>query len=241
MINAVKIENKKSTQFIAHRGLSGIELENTMPAFTAAGNHSYYGIETDVHVTRDGKFVVFHDDDTKRLSDKNFVISDTDYETIKSLRLKSVKNHTSSDDYEIPDLKDYLSVCAQYDKTAVIELKQRIETKYIKEIYLETEKYHNVKNTIFISFSLENLLDLRRDFPDVNVQYLKENFNDDVLNILKKYKMDLDLGYWVCSKEVIDICHANNIKVNVWTVDNPGDAERLIDYGVDYITSNILE
>ena len=64
MLNTVKIENKKGTKFIAHRGLSGLELENTISAFVAAGNRSYQGIETDVHVTSDGKFVVYHDDNT---------------------------------------------------------------------------------------------------------------------------------------------------------------------------------
>ncbi len=38
-------------RMIAHRGLSGIEMENTCSAFVAAGNRSYFGIETDVHVT----------------------------------------------------------------------------------------------------------------------------------------------------------------------------------------------
>ena len=49
-------------KIIAHRGVSGLERENTCAAFIAAGNRSYYGIETDVHVTKDGKFIVFHDD-----------------------------------------------------------------------------------------------------------------------------------------------------------------------------------
>ena len=41
--------DKKKTVMIAHRGLSGIETENTNSAFVAAGNRSYYGIETDIH------------------------------------------------------------------------------------------------------------------------------------------------------------------------------------------------
>ena len=54
-------------RMIAHRGLSGIELENTCSAFVAAGNRSYFGIETDVHVTADGQFIIIHDDSTKRV------------------------------------------------------------------------------------------------------------------------------------------------------------------------------
>ena len=43
--------DKGSIKMIAHRGLSGIERENTAAAFVAAGNHSYFGIETDVHLS----------------------------------------------------------------------------------------------------------------------------------------------------------------------------------------------
>ena len=49
---------------VAHRGLSGVETENTVAAFVAAANRSYYGIETDVHRTIDGKYVCIHDDNT---------------------------------------------------------------------------------------------------------------------------------------------------------------------------------
>lgn len=52
---------------IAHRGVSGIECENTAAAFVTAGNRSYFGIETDVHRTADGQYIIIHDDDTKRV------------------------------------------------------------------------------------------------------------------------------------------------------------------------------
>ena len=104
MLDTIKIENKNSTQFIAHRGLSGLELENTISAFVAAGNRSYQGIETDVHVTSDGRFVVYHDDTTERLCSENLRITETDYATLKALKLKPQKNRTVGSDFIIPDL-----------------------------------------------------------------------------------------------------------------------------------------
>ena len=64
-MNTIKIE-KKNTKIIAHRGLSGIEPENTNAAFVAAGNRSYFGIETDVHKTLDGEIVISHDAHLRR-------------------------------------------------------------------------------------------------------------------------------------------------------------------------------
>ena len=54
-MNTIKF-NHYGTQVVAHRGLSGIERENTAAAFVAAGNRSYYGIETDIWRTADGHF-----------------------------------------------------------------------------------------------------------------------------------------------------------------------------------------
>ena len=66
-MNTTKFK-KGNVRVIAHRGLSGIERENTNAAFVAAGNRSYYGIETDIHRTADGRFVVCHDNDLFRVS-----------------------------------------------------------------------------------------------------------------------------------------------------------------------------
>ena len=55
MGNTVKIDSGK-TKMIAHQGLYGLERGNTNMAFVAAGNREkYFGIETDVHRTADGK------------------------------------------------------------------------------------------------------------------------------------------------------------------------------------------
>lgn len=58
IMDATKVSSGK-TRMIAYRGVSGLKCENTNAAFVAAENRSYFGIETDVHVTADGKFGEF--------------------------------------------------------------------------------------------------------------------------------------------------------------------------------------
>ena len=70
---------KGKTKLIAHRGLSGIETENTAAAFVAAGNRDYYGIETDVHKTADGKYIIIHDDNTGRVANENLSVEKSDF------------------------------------------------------------------------------------------------------------------------------------------------------------------
>ena len=73
-MDTVKFD-KKSTLVVAHRGLSGIEPENTNASFIAAGNRSYYGIETDIQFTGDNKIICFHDKTAKRLIGENIRIN----------------------------------------------------------------------------------------------------------------------------------------------------------------------
>ena len=69
-MNTIKIDSK-DVLMVGHRGVCGLEPENSIPSFLAACNRSYYGVETDVHVTSDGKFVVIHDDNTARVAFEN--------------------------------------------------------------------------------------------------------------------------------------------------------------------------
>ena len=82
-MNTIKIDSGK-VLMVAHRGVSGIEKENTCSAFVAAGNRSYFGIETDVHRTRDGKFVCIHDDTTGRVAIDNLKVEASTIDTLRS-------------------------------------------------------------------------------------------------------------------------------------------------------------
>ena len=57
-----------TTKFVAHRGLSGVNPENTTPAFEAAGKHgNFYGIECDTHMATAGVWMVAHDPNLETL------------------------------------------------------------------------------------------------------------------------------------------------------------------------------
>ena len=113
-MDTIKI-NKGKTRMIAHRGVSGLELENTCPAFVAAGNRSYFGIETDVHKTADGKHIIIHDDNTGRVAAENIPVEGSTFEQLRALQLKQ-KDGTTRIDLRLPDLGEYLSICRHYEK-----------------------------------------------------------------------------------------------------------------------------
>lgn len=247
MKSTILIPQKQQVKMIAHRGLSGLETENTCAAFVAAANRSYFGIETDVHRTADGKFVVFHDDNLKRMADVELIVEQTDFDTLREVALFSTRFYKPAGekrhDQRIPTLSEYIGICKQYDKTAVLELKNHFEKQDIFKICEEIEAQGWLDRVIFISFDFENLVFVREKHPTQAVQFLTGEVKDfdALIAKLKAHKFDWDAYHQTMTKELVDTCHNAGIRVNVWTVDELVDAERLIDIGVDFITSDILE
>lgn len=238
-MNTLKFD-KKNVKMIAHRGVSGLELENTNAAFVAAGNRSYWGIETDVHRTADGKFIIYHDDNLKRLYGLENVIEKTDYETLRALRFKDLTGQIRAD-LCMPSLKEYIRICKYYEKVCVLEIKNHMEKDDIFRMCREIEEEEYLQNVIFISFDFENLVFVREYRPEQTVQFLFVDFTEEIFENVRSHRFDIDIHYPKLTKEMLDRCHANGIEVNCWTVNEPVDGERLAEWGIDYITSNILE
>lgn len=241
--DTIKI-NSGNTLMIAHRGVSGIERENTCPAFLAAGNRSYYGVETDVHVSRDKQFVVIHDESTKRVSLEavDINVEQSDYAEFKDIVLPDLDGSLVRGDIRIPLLSEYVSICKKYDKKCVLEVKNRFATEDIETMVKQIDALGYIDGMIFISFSWDNCIDLRRLLPDATIQWLTwEDVSADRIEEMVANGFELDIYYKRLNKEAIDLFHSKGIKVNCWTVDDKNDAEALVEMGIDYITTNILE
>lgn len=228
-------------KMIAHRGLSGIEMENTASAFVAAGNRSYYGIETDVHRTADGEFIIIHDDDTKRVALDHLVVEETTYETLRSLRLIDRNWKRGRKDLILPSLQEYIQICKKYEKVSVLELKNHMETEDLVKIIQIINDEGWLENTVFISFDLPNMIRMRQLLPKQELQFLVADYPDWLEETLLKYDLDIDIFSGSLTEERVKRLHDLGIEINVWTVDKLEEAERLARWGVDYITSDIVE
>ncbi len=229
------------TLFIAHRGYSKFEKENTLISFTAAGTiKEFYGIETDIHITTDNHYITIHDENTKRISNNliDINVENNSYKIIKEIILPDIDNSTNRTDLRIPEMIEYFKICKKYNKVAICEFKQEFSKEQIKDILNIIDSINMLENTIFISFHLNALINLRKLTKTQKAQYLLTKFNDDTIKILKENNLDLDIFYQSIDKSIIDLCHENNIKVNIWTVDDLEIAKKFVSWNVDYITSN---
>lgn len=232
---------KNKTYSIAHRGVSGLECENTAAAFVAAGNRSYFGIETDVHKTADGKFIIIHDDNTQRVYAQNLSVENSNYDDLRKLRLKAGDGVTR-EDLCLPSLEEYIRICKTYDKAGVLEFKNPFEKEDIKSVLCTVRELYALEKMIFISFHYDNLVYVKELEPGAAVQYLCScPVDNELIEKLQKYGMDLDNHHQFLDRNTVELLHRNGIKVNCWTVDDKCRAEALSAWGVDYITSNILE
>ena len=227
-------------KMVAHRGLSGLERENTCAAFVAAGNRSYYGIETDIHRTKDGQYIVYHDDNLVRLLGDERIVEEMTFDELRTLRLKD-HDEIVREDLVLPSLVEYIRICKKYDKESVLEIKNHFEPEDIDNVIEIIRAEGWLERTIFISFDLPNCLCLREKLPEQRVQFLVKECTEEVLAVLKEKKLDLDMYYANCTREICDACHEMGAVVNVWTVNDLEAAYKAVLAGVDFITTNFIE
>lgn len=241
-MNTIKLKSG-NVKMIAHRGLSGLEKENTNAAFVAAGNRAkYFGIETDVHVTADKKIIVIHDDNTSRVSTDDLNVESSSYETLRKIRLLDIDGQRGRSDLLLPSLEEYVGICKKYEKYCILELKNPMAPDDVYNIVEDIKAMDYLDHVVFISFALSNLVALREKYPQQSAMYLiGKEWKDEVYEDLEKYNLDLDIDHRILTQEIVDRVHAMGHTVNVWTVNDEERGLQMVEMGVDYITTNILE
>jgi len=133
---------------LIHRGIVNKKYkENILNSFKASFKRGY-GIETDIHLTKDHKFICFHDFTLKRIFKKKLSVKNTKYSQIKKISIKYKK--------PIPLLKDLLTV-SKNKYPLFIEIKPTFSKKILKKLLNETSKF---SKCTFISFKHKNIYNL---------------------------------------------------------------------------------
>ncbi len=228
-------------RLVAHRGLSGLEKENTCAAFLAAGLRGYWGVETDVQPTADGRFVCSHDADLRRVSGAGFDIRSHSLAETQAVPLPDPDGATFRSDLRVPLFEDYLAICRKYGRVPVVELKGPFGSRTVRKVVALVRGAGLLDRAVFISFHWSDCERVRRICPDNEVLFLGgpdpaiPMERHAALRIGADYRADL------VTPELVGAFHAAGLRVNAWTVDTLAGAARLLDMGVDLITTDILE
>lgn len=222
----------------AHRGgsfhpeLEG--LENTMAAFRHAVDLGYVYLETDVHVTRDGVLLAFHDDVLDRVTDRTGSIAETSYADVQAALIGGRER--------VPTLAELFEAfpAARFN----IDIKSAGAVPVLAHFISAHEAWDRV---LVGSFSARRLGAFRRLTegrvatsahplevaayllaPTAGLARLLTPGRPDALQIPHRRG-----PLTVASRGLIGRAHANGVHVHVWTIDDPAEMNELLDRGVD--------
>lgn len=228
---------KGQCKFIAHRGLNAAAPENTLPAYTLAGAFGFYGGETDVTTTSDGNWIVMHDDTVDRMTNGIGNVNSLALADIKNLIVDSGNNVNAYPQLRVPTLEEYLLCCKKNGLVPVVELKQTADVNKIADFSGILNKHDMTQHAMVISFSLPLLQELKK-YSNVKMQYLVNNITTDNIISAGNINAGIDCEYSTITQQNILDCHLAGLEVNAWTVDDFNKCLQLINWGIDYITSN---
>lgn len=229
-----------STKCIAHKGWNTDAPENSLPAFEMAGQKGVQYVETDIQETKDGVFVIFHDENLKRMCGVDANVSDLTYEEIKQYPIVNGTNASAYPDNIIPTLVQFLQCCNKYSMIPVIEIKTELNEASV--VKLNQIIQMSDKNPVVISFCEEPLKLLRQMNRSVDIQWItRERISEEMLQECEKYQFDISARYKVTNRDIIREAHSRNIKVALWLFTDVAIAECYKNWGADYLTcENIL-
>lgn len=230
----------QESRYIAHRGLSSLYYQNTEEAFVGAGQSDFfYGIETDVWPTKDGKWVCCHD--ANPFADPEIKVSSTDYQEAITTPLspqKAGKGVTAEGDRFLCSLETYLTVCKTYGKTPFIEIKYSASASELRSLLAAAGAVLSLEKIQFISFHKNVIDSLLALDSSLTVQWLAQNRKSAYWGSRCGYNMDVSAG--VLTPSLVKAAHRKNRYISVWTVNDKNEAQKFAAMGVDYITTDFI-
>ncbi|MDO4379951.1 MAG: glycerophosphodiester phosphodiesterase family protein [Clostridia bacterium] len=235
-----KMNKTEKMNAVAHRGYSAAAPENTLSAFRLAGEKGFYGCEFDIQPTKDGVWVVQHDETVDRMTDGHGKISELTYSEISKFKIDAGKNLQSYPNEKIPTLEETLDVCEESSVRPVIEVKggNPEDMEGLSKI-LKGRSFSNGYTIIY--FTWELLAPLRELLPDAEIWMLAQEVMPSHVRFCKEHKINgISFNYLKNTSLSIALLRTTGIKMIAWTVDNVTSARKLCALGVGAITTNKL-
>lgn len=227
-------------RYIAHRGLSSQYYQNTRQAFEAAAQSSFfYGIETDVWLTKDGKWVCCHDKNPFQNPDT--IITQIDYDAAMATPLSLQKkggDFEMQGDAFLCDFETYLSICSRYGKVAIIEIKYKASEKDLDNLLQTYKGVVDLYEVQFISFH-KKVVDYLISYDNsLTAQRLVKKRLKAIFAAANGY--NVGISEKLLTKSIINKVHKKKGYVNVWTVNDKALAQKYADMGADFITTDYI-
>lgn len=230
-------------KFVAHRGLSGVNPENTAPSYKAAAAHGgYHGIECDTFRTKDGVWVTVHDPNLETLFSGEGDVRDHTYDELMQIKMLRGANIGKNLDVKICTLQEYVDICKSGNCVPVIEIKDP-RTELMQDFYDFLVKNGIEHKCTIISFILEDLQTLTKIDPELDCWYLVDYLNKKNIQAAVDAGctgMDFSSEFNACRPDWIKKVLDAGMVAACWTVDTKQRLEAMLSAGVTVITTNSI-
>ena len=232
----------KYPRLCAHRGFNTIAPENSMPAFGAAVGLGAQEIEFDLWSTKDGVIVSCHDDTLDRVSNGHGKIYEHTYEELLMLDFGS-KHGEKFAGLKIPTFEEILQ---RFAGRVLMNIHVKIwdydfDEDMMEKIVALIRKYDCEKHIYFMTSNDRMIKKVMQYAPELKV-CVGWDGNTDPISIVDRaielgaYKVQLFKPYF--NRESIEKAHAHGILCNVFWADDPKEARRYLEMGIDTVLTN---
>jgi glycerophosphoryl diester phosphodiesterase len=223
---------------VAHRGASKDAPENTLEAFRLAWLQNADAIEGDFRLTKDDQIVCMHDENTLRTCGEKLVVSESSYSEL--CRLDASFQFDNIPSQSVPLLSDVFKTVPD-NKAVYIEVKcgPEIVPALITAIINSNLRKEQIS---IIAFDTSVIKALKSVAPHIKANLLYDVAlpvdSSELLDRLKNTKADGLGSNNMNSKELIDVITQAGFEYHSWTVDDSKTAKKLLEWGVNSITTN---
>ncbi len=227
--------------FTAHRGVTSVAPENTIPAYEEAVRLGYYSAECDIRRTKDGVWMLLHNDTVDKWFCEYGPIKDVTYAEASKYSFKGGSNFWAYDDLRIPTLDEFLDVFVGTNTRPQIEIKAETYDT-LHEVVEAVEKKGLVESSIVISFDLQQLREIYKLNDKIELWYLVDRITEENIAEARSIsdKVWLSANFDKNDKRSVQLALDSGIDVSYWTVNTVEDAKMMYDLGVRYLETDIL-
>lgn len=244
-----------SIQRVAHRGGSALAPENTLAAFRQALTLPVDAIELDVQMSRDGHVIVFHDETVERLTDGQGNILDLDLAYLRSLNVAAHFSGGWPQPQQMPTLREVLELARGKNIQVYIEIKPSkrdgVYGRYpgiAEAVTRDVLATRMLEQVLIMSFDWEVLPRVKMLAPGVQTGALVADdiWNPHATTALSDLAAQaralqcewINMDYELFTPEMPGFFHASGFQLGIWTVNHQAGLHRLIQAGVDSLTTD---
>lgn len=225
---------------LAHRGLSAYYPENTIISFQEAAKLNCWGVEFDVHLTKDNQLVVIHDESIKRTSNGSGFVKDLTLAELRQYDFGSWFDAKFSGQ-QIPTMAEVLEIFKHTDHYINIEIKSDIFEYTGIEMLIanEIEKFQMKDRVIVSSFNHESIMRFQQIMPNVHCALLFDSLIINIDDYVRQFDCHaIHIPYHYGMRSIIQRVINQGITVRAYTVNNKTIAQQMQQLGIDAIFSD---